>query len=100
MRIGWSPARIVAPDPRWFALHKAWLSLQDKRSALKRPKDARQAAIVWQAIRQLMPQYPIDAQFSAAVSDELHDAHHRVLDEHAMVADAPAKPHGNDPGMR
>ena len=96
------PARIVAPDPRWFALQKAWLSLQDKRSPLKRPKDARQAAIVWQAIRELMPQYPIDAQFAAAVSDELHDAHHRVLDEHAMVADVPdddAKPHGNDPGM-
>ena len=31
-----SPARIVAPDPRWFALHKLWLGAQAKRDPLKR----------------------------------------------------------------
>jgi hypothetical protein len=34
-----SPARIVAPDPRWFALHKLWMSEQAKRNPLKRTKD-------------------------------------------------------------
>src|SRR3546814_3951594 len=37
-----SPARIVAPDPRWFALHKLWMSEQAKRNPLKRPKDRKQ----------------------------------------------------------
>src|SRR6185503_6351870 len=35
-------ARIVAPDPRWFALHKLWLSAQDKRDPFKRDKDREQ----------------------------------------------------------
>jgi hypothetical protein len=34
-----TPARIVAPDPRYFALQKLWLGKQKKRNALKRPKD-------------------------------------------------------------
>jgi hypothetical protein len=37
-----SAARVVAPDPRWFALHKLWMSDQEKRNALKRPKDRKQ----------------------------------------------------------
>lgn len=34
-----SPARIVAPDPRWFALQKLWMSRQAKRNPLKRAKE-------------------------------------------------------------
>ena len=33
-------APFVAPDPRAFAVHKAWLSAQLDRNPLKRPRDA------------------------------------------------------------
>lgn len=64
-------ARIVAPDPRWFALQKLWLSTQDKRNPLKRRKDARQANALLQAIDETMPQYRMDAIFEAELPPPL-----------------------------
>src|SRR3546814_3958212 len=46
-----SPARIVAPDPRWFALHKLWMSQQLKRNPQKRPKDRAQGLALLDAVR-------------------------------------------------
>lgn len=66
-----SPARIVAPDPRWFALHKLWMSEKPTRSPLKRPKDRRQGLALFNAISESMPQYPIDKQFEDALPEEL-----------------------------
>lgn len=66
-----SPARIVAPDPRWFALHKLWMSAQPKRNPLKRPKDARQGMALLDAVDALMPRYPLNAEFEAGLPDEL-----------------------------
>lgn len=40
------PLRIVAPEPRTFALHKLWLSKRDSRQALKKPRDEAQARLV------------------------------------------------------
>src|SRR3546814_7382256 len=37
-----APARIVAPDPRYFALHKLWMAEKAGRNPLKRPKDEKQ----------------------------------------------------------
>lgn len=42
------PVRFVVPDPRVFALHKLWLSLQPDRSPLKRKRDFRQGGAVGQ----------------------------------------------------
>jgi hypothetical protein len=42
------PVRFVVPDPRVFALHKLWLSLQTDRSPLKRKRDFRQGGAVGQ----------------------------------------------------
>src|SRR3546814_16780843 len=50
-----SPARIVAPDPRWFALHKLWMSQQLKRNPLKRPKDRKQGMALLDAVSEAMP---------------------------------------------
>ena len=75
------PARIITPDPRWFALQKAWLSLQGKRNPLKRPKDACQAAIVWSAVAERMPQFPTDSGFVSTLPQELQDAKQRVIDQ-------------------
>ncbi len=62
-----APARIVAPDPRWFALHKLWLGAQDKRDPLKRRKDGAQGAALLAAIAEAMPHYPLDAGFRAGL---------------------------------
>lgn len=66
-----TPARIVAPDPRWFALQKLWLGRQPKRSALKRPKDLKQGAALLGAVREAMPHYPLDNAFERALPKEL-----------------------------
>ncbi|KTE02931.1 GSU2403 family nucleotidyltransferase fold protein [Sphingopyxis sp. H012] len=66
-----SPARIVAPDPRWFALHKLWMSQQAKRNPLKRPKDRKQGLALLDAVAEAMPHYPLDAAFEAAIPSEL-----------------------------
>jgi hypothetical protein len=58
-----SPARIVAPDPRYFALQKLWLGRQAKRNALKRPKDLKQGVALLSAVKEAMPQYPLDKAF-------------------------------------
>lgn len=66
-----SPARIAAPDPRWFALQKLWMSGQPKRDALKRGKDRRQALALLDAVHVAMPQYPLDAAFEAELPEPL-----------------------------
>ncbi len=43
------------PDPRAFALHKAWLSQQPTRDPLKKPRDLAQAKAVAQLVREQMP---------------------------------------------
>ena len=65
------PTALVVPDPRWFALHKRWLSDKPERDALKKPKDRRQAEAVWSAVKRGMPHYPIDENFKAEVPEIL-----------------------------
>lgn len=64
-------ARMVAPDPRWFALHKLWLSAQAKRDPFKRRKDHEQGLGVLNAVAEAMPHYPLDAAFEASIPGEL-----------------------------
>lgn len=66
-----SPARIIAPDPRWFALQKLWMSAQPKRNPLKRRKDERQGLALLDAVAASMPQYPLDESFEVQLPDEL-----------------------------
>ncbi len=66
-----SPARIVAPDPRWFALHKLWMSAQAKRNPQKRPKDRAQGLALLSAVASAMPHYPFDDAFQSELPDEL-----------------------------
>lgn len=68
------PARIVAPDPRRFALHKWLLGNSPERSAGKRHKDTAQAEQVMDCIEQGMPHYPMDDAFVATLSTRLRDA--------------------------
>ena len=66
-----SAARVVVPDPRWFALHKLWLGHQAKRDPLKRRKDIAQGHAVLDAVEEAMPHYPLDEAFVAAIPNEL-----------------------------
>ena len=66
-----SPARIVAPDPRWFALHKLWMSAQPKRNPQKRPKDRKQGLALLDAVAASMPHYPLDKAFENQLPEEL-----------------------------
>jgi hypothetical protein len=65
------PARIVAPDPRWFALHKLWMSEKPGRNPLKKPKDRKQGLALLDAVSQAMPHYPLDEAFIGELPDEL-----------------------------
>lgn len=64
-------ARLVVPDPRWFALHKLWMSGQSKRNPLKRGKDRKQGVALLDAVAEAMPHYPLDAAFESELPEEL-----------------------------
>ena len=51
------PARIVVPDPRAFIVHKLWLSRQEDRQPVKKPRDRQQGVAVMKLIRRYLPQY-------------------------------------------
>ena len=60
---GW-PTPLRVPDPRAFALHKAWLASRPDRDAIKKPRDLAQARAVAALVREYMPHLP----FSEAIS--------------------------------
>ncbi len=61
------------PDPRAFVLHKAWLSQQPGREAVKRPRDKGQAKIVTAIVGQYLPQFPFSKeQLRYLTLDMLH----------------------------
>lgn len=66
-----SPARIVAPDPRWFALHKLWMAQKPERNPLNKPKDAKQGKALLDVIAAYMPQYDLGTGFAAELPVEL-----------------------------
>jgi hypothetical protein len=72
-----TPARLVVPDPRWFALQKLWLAEQPKRNPLKRDKDASQGLALLDAIEQEMPQFGMDKKFEREIPAELDPYYRR-----------------------
>jgi len=64
-------ARIIAPDPRWFALHKLWMSEKPRRNPQKKPKDRKQGSLLLHAITLAMPHYPLDDAFISELPPEL-----------------------------
>lgn len=68
---GW-PVFLTSPDPRYFALHKLWLSQRPKRMREgKAPKDAAQGKMLLKATQKFMPHYAIDDEFARALPTEL-----------------------------
>ena len=72
-----TPARLVVPDPRWFALQKLWLSEQPRRNPLKRDKDVKQGLALLDAIEQAIPQFRMDEMFEAEIPAELDPYYRR-----------------------
>jgi len=64
-------ARLVVPDPRWFALQKLWMAEKPGRNPQKKPKDRKQGVALLNAVRQAMPHYALDAGFYDGLPDEL-----------------------------
>lgn len=65
------PTRVIAPDPRRFALQKLWLAEKPSRNPLKKPKDAKQGALLLSAIDERMPHFPLDDAFRDELPSEL-----------------------------
>jgi hypothetical protein len=64
-------ARLVAPDPRWFALQKLWLAEKPTRDPQKKEKDRKQGTALLDAVWLSMRHYPINDAFFEELPDEL-----------------------------
>ncbi len=86
------PAPLLVPDPRWFALHKCWLSDKPGRDALKRPKDRHQAELVWMAVHERMPHFPVDESFRASLPEVLQPVFEQLNSTHGSSSRAQPRP--------
>jgi hypothetical protein len=55
------PVRMVASDPRVFAIHKYWISTREDRDPLKRKRDSDQARAVAAMTTDYLPHLPFDS---------------------------------------
>lgn len=65
---GW-PVPMRVPDPRAFALHKAWLSRLVEREPLKKPRDLEQARSVAKLVVDQMPHLPFESTLTSLHGD-------------------------------
>lgn len=65
---GW-PVPMRVPDPRYFALHKAWLAQQGNREPLKSRRDMDQAKALSTMIKEYMPQLRFDDALASLHGD-------------------------------
>jgi hypothetical protein len=56
------PLRIVASDPRVFAIHKHWLSQRLDREPIKKPRDLQQARVVAALVAGWLPHLPLESE--------------------------------------
>ncbi|WP_269153980.1 nucleotidyltransferase domain-containing protein [Methylobacterium currus] len=73
------PVGLVVPDPRAFALHKAWLAARDDRDPLKRGRDAGQARLVAGLVVARLPHLSFDDPALAAIPRALRDRAVQIL---------------------
>jgi hypothetical protein len=81
-----TPARMIVPDPRWFALQKLWMSQQEKRNPLKRQKDAKQGIALLTVIRDYMPMFKMDEAFEQELPGELRPFHEDWKRQHEVTS--------------
>jgi hypothetical protein len=73
-----TPVILPVPDPRAFAIHKAWLSNQNDREPVKKQRDLHQAIMVISLVKAHLPNLPIDTRdmryFPKKIFEESIDA--------------------------
>jgi hypothetical protein len=80
------PVRIVAPDPRVWAVHKLWLSRRADRQPIKRHRDAAQAEAVAALVANYLTHLPFDAEQLRMLPKELvAEAAHLFVEKRAIV---------------
>jgi hypothetical protein len=57
-----APVMMPVPDPRAFAIHKAWLSHQVEREPVKKQRDLNQALMVVAILQEYLPHLPINTR--------------------------------------
>ena len=57
-----SPVLMPVPDPRAYAIHKAWLSQQSDREPVKKQRDLNQALMVLNLVQEYLPNLPIETE--------------------------------------
>lgn len=76
-------AKVVAPDPRMFALQKLWLAEKPSRSPLKKPKDKRQGEALLEACAQgILARHPLTKDFEDSLPDALKPVFNRWATDH------------------
>ena len=65
---GW-PVPMRVPDPRAFALHKAWLSGQASREPLKKPRDLDQAHAIAKVVEEHLPHLSFEEALTSLHGD-------------------------------
>lgn len=78
-------AAIVAPDPRYMALHKLWLADKPGRKATKREKDRQQGDLLLEATTRLIPEHPVNVDFILGLPEELLPVFNAWASRHAYI---------------
>jgi hypothetical protein len=68
-----TPLRLMAPDPRAFAIHKLWVSERPDRSALKRQRDRGQAQVVGQIVARYLTHLPYERRELASIPQAIFE---------------------------
>lgn len=75
------PAPMRCPDPRYWAIHKMWLSLREDRDPQKKIRDKQQADVMMSLIAEKLPQFPVDKAFRQGLPKELA-THLKLVEVH------------------
>ena len=67
------PLRLVASDPRVFAIHKYWLAQRLDREPIKKPRDLQQARVVAALTAAFLPHLRLDGDDLRMLPKELVD---------------------------
>ena len=57
-----SQAQVRCPDPRFWALHKLWLSRREGRQPVRKARDASQGHLTMKLVRERLPHLPFDEE--------------------------------------
>jgi hypothetical protein len=65
------PTPMRCPDPRYWAVHKLWLSRRSDRDPQKKIRDQQQADVILRLIAERLPQFLLDPGFRQGLPKEL-----------------------------